>query len=251
MGQAVILAAGRGSRLLRLTQNTPKCMISLAGKTLFDWQTETLKEAGIKSIFVVAGYLADVINNKGYPSFLNPQWNETNMVESLCCAKEILSQRETIIAYGDIVYSIEIIKTLLNSFDDITVTFDLLWQELWEERFGDPLKDAETFRIQAGRVLEIGKKPERLDEVQGQFMGLIKLTPKGWAKIVEILDTIPITIRKKMDMTALLQRLIDAGIDVHGLSIKGKWCEVDFSEDLLCYEEKLQKEKEWTHDWRY
>jgi len=225
-------------------------MIPLAGKTLLEWQIETLKRVGITSISIVAGYLADAIKSDGHQSFLNPQWEETNMVESLCCAKEILSQRETIIAYGDIVYSAEIIKTLFDTSDDITLTFDLLWQKLWEDRFGDPLKDAETFRIHERRILEIGKKPVRLDEVQGQYMGLMKLTPKGWAKIVELLNTIPIKIRKKMDMTTLLQRLIDEGIDVHGIPITGKWCEIDFLEDLLCYEKKLQEGKEWTHDWR-
>ena len=81
--QAIILAAGRGSRMDKLTQDKPKCMVQLAGKSLLNWQVESLKSAGILSIVAVCGYMADKIKLEGLEKILNPRWNETNMVLSL------------------------------------------------------------------------------------------------------------------------------------------------------------------------
>lgn len=250
MTQAVILAAGRGSRMLEFTQDKPKCLIKLAEKTLLEWQSEALKNAGIEDIFIVGGYLAEVLESSHrYKSFFNPLWNQTNMLESLYCAKEILNRQETIISYSDIVYHSQTVKTLLQSSGDVVITYDLLWKNLWQERFSNPLEDAETFLIQDGELIEIGKSPTNIQEVQGQYMGLLKITPIGWSAIVEKLQSLTIERRKKMDMTTFLQYLIDSKIRVNGVPVFGKWCEVDSPNDLKCYEKKLQEKKPWTHDW--
>lgn len=247
---ALILAAGRGSRMLEHTLNKPKCLIELAGKPLLDWQHEALKKAGIENIYMVSGYLSDALLSKGYSCFQNPDWDQTNSLESLLCAHELLSQHETIISYGDIVYSSEVIKTLRHSFGDIITTYDLFWEKLWQKRFTNPLEDAETFRIQEGRVVEIGKKPSRINEIQGQYMGLLKLTPKGFSQLYEKVKTIKISKRKKMDITSVLQFLIESNIPIHGVPVSGKWCEADSPEDVRLYEHLLQSERDWIHDWR-
>ena len=58
---AIILAAGRGSRLGTITQDHPKCRTRLGGKSLLDWQLEALQGAGAESIGVVTGYLAEML----------------------------------------------------------------------------------------------------------------------------------------------------------------------------------------------
>ena len=250
MTQAVILAAGRGSRMLTTTQNQPKCMVRLAGKTLLEWQIEALKKAGIKDVFVVGGYFAHLLENTEYHLLLNSDWNQSNMVSSLCCAQEILKQKETIISYADIVYNPEIITKLLNSSKDISITYDLLWQDLWQERFDNPLEDIEKFRIHEGEILEIGGRPSSLKQVEGKYMGLLKLTPNGWSHIYEVLNSMQEDRRRKIDMTTLLQYLIKSNISIYGVPISGKWCEVDCPEDLYYYEQRIKETKKWTHDWR-
>lgn len=250
MTQAVILAAGRGSRMKALTQNQPKCMITLAGKSLIDWQIDALIKAGIKDIFLVVGYQSKILESKGYRCFINENWDQTNMVESLFCAKEILSQDETIVSYADIVYSTDIIKDLLQSSNDISITYDILWKELWHDRFSNPLMDVESFRIHESKVVEIGRPPKSLNEIQGQYMGLMKFTTKGWETIYKHISLLSTTRRKNMDMTTMLQNVVDLGIAIHGVPIEGKWCEADSPNDIELYNKKLQALESWSHDWR-
>lgn len=60
---AIILAAGFGSRLMPLTKDQPKCMVEYKNKKIIDYEIEALKSAGINEIAVVGGYLNDVLKN--------------------------------------------------------------------------------------------------------------------------------------------------------------------------------------------
>ena len=61
--QAVIMAAGKGSRISELTNNLPKCYLEVNGKRLIDHQLELLNINGISDIIVVVGYKSDKINS--------------------------------------------------------------------------------------------------------------------------------------------------------------------------------------------
>ncbi len=105
------------------------------------------------------------------------------MVSSLACAQDWLQAEPCIVTYSDIFYSSVAIKSLMECSSLLAVTYDPNWLELWTKRFGDPILDAETFRLTSEHTLaEIGYKPKSVDEVQGQYMGLLRFTPQGWAK---------------------------------------------------------------------
>ena len=61
--RAVILSAGKGSRLFPLTAELPKCLLELSGRTLLEWQLDALFAAGIRDVFVVAGFRADLVES--------------------------------------------------------------------------------------------------------------------------------------------------------------------------------------------
>ena len=103
--KAIILAAGRGSRMKRLTEQRPKCLVQLHGKALLDWQLDALRKSGIKQIAIVTGYKRELLTNRGLVEFYNSHWSKTNMVASLACAKEWLKTDECIVSYSDIFYS--------------------------------------------------------------------------------------------------------------------------------------------------
>ena len=88
--KAIILAAGRGSRMKNMTDDRPKCMVELRGKPLLEWQLTALHEAGISEIAIVTGYKRELLANRAPMEFHNPRWAETNMVSSLACAQEWL-----------------------------------------------------------------------------------------------------------------------------------------------------------------
>lgn len=236
--KAIILAAGRGSRMKSLTDERPKCLVELRGKPLLQWQLESLRAAGISDIAVVTGYKRELLAERGLSEFHNPRWAETNMVSSLACAESWLEGQPCIVSYSDIFYSPVAVQSLINSDAALAVTYDPNWLQLWTERFGDPLLDAETFRLTATHTLaEIGNKPQSVDDVQGQYMGLLRFTPEGWAEVVRLRAELSPQQRDSMHMTNTLQRVIDAGrVPIAAVAYTGEWGEVDSSEDLSVYQ---------------
>ncbi|MDD1004081.1 phosphocholine cytidylyltransferase family protein [Pseudomonas sp. TNT2022 ID642] len=236
--KAIILAAGRGSRMKSLTDERPKCLVELRGKPLLEWQLESLRAAGISDIAVVTGYKRELLAERGLSEFHNPRWAETNMVSSLACAESWLQGEPCIVSYSDIFYSPVAVQSLINSDATLAVTYDPNWLQLWTERFGDPLLDAETFRLTAAHTLaEIGNKPQSVDDVQGQYMGLLRFTPEGWSEVVRLRAELSPQQRDSMHMTNTLQRVIDAGrVPIEAVAYTGEWGEVDSSEDLSVYQ---------------
>lgn len=238
--KAIILAAGRGSRMKDLTEERPKCLVELRGKALLDWQLEALRTAGVKEIAIVTGYKRELLANRGLVEFHNERWAETNMVSSLACAQDWLQAEPCIVSYSDIFYDASAVIALKECSALLAVTYDPNWRELWESRFGDPLLDAETFRIKAdGTLAEIGNKPRTVEEVEGQYMGLLRYTPEGWGEVVCIRAGLSQDERDKMHMTGTLQMIIEAGrLPISAVSYTGEWGEVDSTEDLRLFDQK-------------
>ena len=235
--KAIILAAGRGSRMKNLTDERPKCLVELRGKSLLEWQLAALREAGIDEIAIVTGYRRELLADYGLVEFHNARWAETNMVSSLACAQEWLQAEPCIVSYSDIFYDAEAVKLLMDRPALLAVTYDPNWLELWTQRFGDPLLDAETFRLKPDNTLsEIGNKPKSVEEVQGQYMGLLRFTPEGWAEVLRIRAGLTPVECDRMHMTGTLQKVIDAGnVPIVAVSYAGEWGEVDSAEDLAAY----------------
>ena len=241
--KALILAAGRGSRMGDLTSHTHKCLIPLLGRPLIEWQLDALRAAGIDKVIAVTGYKHERVAPYFYSHFHNADWASTNMAYSLLQADSILAQEEIVVCYSDIIYHFSIIKALQRGKEHISLTFDQKWKRFWEARFDKPLDDAESFKVQGKSLVEIGKNPCKADEIEGQYMGLIKITPQGW----QIMKPF---ITPGISMTQLLQNLILAHVLIEAIPVKGRWCEIDTSKDKILYEKNLTSLKKWSHDFR-
>jgi choline kinase len=251
--KAIILAAGRGSRLGNLTEALPKCLARLSGKPLLEWQLEALNTAGIDDITVVRGYRADCLVDPRYAVLDNPDWAHTNMVETLACAESFLRRETCLVLYSDIVYHPDIVRSMMSAEGDICIAYDTLWESLWRLRFPDPLADAETFIEAHGMLVETGNRASSLAEIRGQYMGILRFTPRGWDAVSRLLGSLDPTVRARLDMTGLLQRLLAEGQKVHCCPIVGRWCEVDSAADMEAYETAIEAAAgngRWSHDWR-
>jgi choline kinase len=233
--KGIILAAGRGSRLASLTENQPKCFTLLKGKPLIEWQLQALRAAGIQDIAVVTGYQSQSFHHD-LTCFFNDQWSESNMVTSLLSASAWLEHETCIVSYSDIVYSSNVVRSLQGTTGNIVISYDPNWLELWQLRFEQPLDDAESFRVRNGILLEIGAQPESLDQVEGQYMGLLKITAEGWSQISGYIASLPMPEQYQLDMTGLLQRMLIQGAIINTVPIEDRWFEVDSVGDLACYE---------------
>jgi len=234
--RAIVLAAGRGSRMGPLTAQIPKCLVQLGGKPLLEWQTGALRAAGIERIAIVTGWQPEHLASRGLETFHNPRWSETQMVMSLTCASEWLAADTCIVSYSDIFYPASAVRALISAGADIAITYDPDWLTLWSRRFANPLSDAESFETDAeGRVIDIGRKTDDIRKIRGQYMGLLKFTPKGWQAVFGALARIEQQGRDRLDMTSLLQRLIASGHEIRAVAVDGPWGEVDNERDLALY----------------
>lgn len=238
--KAILLVAGEGSRLRPYTLDRPKCLVEIDGVSLLDRQLAVLRnDPRVSRLVMVGGYRAEMLRRQGIDLKLNPRYFETNMVWTLFSAEEEL-EGDVLICYGDIVYSGEVLRALLDCDADIATTIDKEWESYWRARNEDPLDDAETLKLHPdGRIYELGRKPKSLSEIEGQYMGLIKLSQKGIEILKQVFHQAKATGQlggkpvEKAYMTDLLQAVIDAGTPLQSVPVYGGWIEVDTVGDLL------------------
>ena len=242
----IILAAGQGVRLRPYTDHQPKCMVPFQEKPIIDRILETAQQCGIENVAVVTGYqkskLETHLSNRNIQFFHNPDFDKTNMVTSLFCAQEAMTD-DIIISYSDIVYTQPVLNALLEAKGKISVVVDKDWRRLWEIRMENPLLDAETLKLDAdGNIIELGKKPTCYDEIEGQYVGLIKIAKSSLPEICQFyqgLDQEKSYDGKDFDnmyMTTFLQNIIDSLAPIKAVMIHGGWLEVDTTDDLERYQ---------------
>jgi choline kinase len=245
---AIILAAGEGKRLHPLTLTKPKCMIELFGKTLLERQISVFRNCGIDNICVVTGYKSELIKYKNIDYIKNHNFMETNMVESLFSAIDKFTE-STIVSYGDIVFEQQILKKLINSEYDFSIIVDKQWEKYWKMRFENPLNDLESLKIDDEQnIISIGKKVDNLNEIQGQYIGLMKFQNNAIGKIKSFYlksksisqntNSNPLNSNltfEKSYMTDFLQGLIDDGQKLKIIDIENGWLELDTIDDYNLY----------------
>jgi len=239
--RALILAAGRGSRMGKLGDERPKCLVELQGRPLLERQVAALRRGGVSDIGIVRGYQAAKFDFPGLTYFDNKRWAETNMVMSLAAAAEWLRLGPVIVSYADIFYRGDLIRGLAAAPGSLVITYDRSWRELWSRRFADPLSDAETFRVSPqGELLEIGGKTGRIEDIEGQYMGLLKFTPTAWDAVESLLAALEAPVRDRLDMTGLLRRLLAAGsLSINTHATDGQWGEIDNPGDVDLYQQMI------------
>ncbi len=232
----IILAAGKGSRLGKISAGKPKCLTEICGKNLIERNLTTFNRFGF-NVFLITGFESEKLKHLGVQTIHNQDFRDTNMVWSLYKAIPEL-ENDCIICYGDIVISPSIVATLLEAPFEFAVVSDQSWLEYWTRRFDEPLNDAESFSINAnGDLVSIGQKVENTHEIQGQYIGLIKVTGVARTQFKRRLkrfceDKETSEIAKKAYMTDFLQMLIDEDVLIKPVFIDGRWIEIDNPNDI-------------------
>lgn len=235
--RVLILSAGEGKRLRPHTVDKPKCLVPINGIPLIMRQLNLYKHNKFE-VVVVGGWQVSQI--RGLPADVveNPLFSSTNMVYTLYCARHLI-EGEVIIAYGDIAFSPSVLWELIDSKADIATVVDSNWKEYWSERSDNPLEDLETMRINDSHfITTLGEKVKSFDEIQGQYIGLTRLTSRGSS----ILKKILIECQKSGSIngkrfeisffTDLLQELIVRNNQVLAVKIDKPWVEIDTTDDL-------------------
>lgn len=240
--RVVTLAAGHGSRLGIESLQKAKFMTELDGKTLLEWQRIAFSRAGLHERLLV-------VRSEAMPT---PEPGERCLhvsglggpMDSLFAIDDRDADRGLIVSYADIVFHPDIVSGLLGAAEsDICIVADRNWLALWAMRFDSVLDDAESFRAIGPALIEIGGRAAHPDEIEAQFIGMMKLSPRGFQNLKSLRQT-------GDDTTKLLSRALASGMQVDVCYIHGHWCEVDTQRDLACYRNLIAAASPWSHDWR-
>ncbi len=229
----VILAAGQGKRLLPLTNEVPKALLDIGGKTLIERQIEAFAASGLKDITVVTGYgaqrmeeaLAKTSQRLGIEiaTIYNPFYAVADNLASCWMARRAMAG-DFIQVNGDNVFRSDLVGKLLAApaFPVSVAT------NIKQSYDSDDMKVI----LDRGRLTEIGKTLP-VDTVDAEAIGFYVFRGEGAAAYVETLE------RSMRDSQALKQWFPSAvgslakRIEVRTIPINGlQWCEVDFPLDL-------------------
>ena len=253
--KAIILAAGRGTRMGKYTKDLPKCMLNFNGKTLIERQIETLRSAGIKGIIVVKGHMPEKISIPGVKYYVNEDYADTNMVETLMRAETEMDD-DVLVCYGDILYQKSVVEKVIEADVDVGVTVDIDYIDYWRARLDNWKEDVESLVVgEQGNIVEIGVPHCQLEKAKVRYVGLIKFSKKGIGILKKVYHAnrekyfdkderfLNSKSFRKMYMTDMMQLIINSGQKVYPIKIRHGWLEFDTNED---YEKAMEWAKEGT-----
>jgi choline kinase len=242
--KAIIIGAGRGSRLGPNTDQMPKALVPVMGRPMLDWVLEAFAEAGFerRDVIFIAGYAEEVVRRR-YPELTyvtNANWASNNILASLLCAREHLGGG-FVSSYADIVYEGAVVKKLVQNPYDIALGCDTAWRRRYGDRSQHPETDAEKLRADGERVVELSRNiaSERAD---GEFIGVMKVSSAGAESLVRAFDEVALTHTgrvfregrtfERAYLIDLLAHMLERGVPMFRENTHGGYMEIDTEEDL-------------------
>jgi choline kinase len=239
--KAIIVAAGMGRRLRPYTDDRPKCLVEVNGKSILQRQLEAYRAAGVDEVYIVRGYMRESIQIDGAKYFENVDFQNNNILASLFYAEPAM-RGGFLFSYSDIVFRPEVVRTALMTEADYALVIDRRWSEAYEGRVNHPVAEAEVARVEGGRVTRVGKKTVPVEQATGEFIGLAHFSANAAEQMKERyhrrkreLEDKPYGTAARMQVayvTDLLNDLIDDGVVMRPAFIDGGWREIDTVEDL-------------------
>lgn len=242
--KAIIIGAGRGKRLERLTDEIPKTLVSIVGRPILESILEALRAGGFQAADTVfiRGYRGELVEaahpELGYVH--NAEWESNNILLSLLCARAHLADG-FVSTYADIVYEPRAVSELVRSPHDITLVCDTAWRRRYEARSRHPESDAEKMTVRGDRVLELSRHVSA-HEAAGEFIGVMRMTRAGAERFLAAFDALVARIGldapfhegrslRKAYLIDLLEHMNRQGEPLHASFLDGGYMEIDTTED--------------------
>jgi L-glutamine-phosphate cytidylyltransferase len=244
---AIILAAGDGTRMGRLTTELPKPLIDINGISIIERQINHLRKNSISKIIIITGTNHKKFNISNVQYIYDQNSKSHDQLGSLMCAKNNFCD-DILIIFGDIVFEESILTQILESDNDIVLAVDMNWKKSYIKRTNNSFDDADKVTIQNGKAIRIFKNFNESDDESniGEFLGLMKLSKNGSTKLYKCYQKLMLSHSgtfhdaeslEKAKLIDLLQELLEQEIEINTISITGKWCEIDTEQDLSFAEE--------------
>ena len=240
--RAILIAAGKGTRLYPLTKNTPKSLLEVgAGITLLETQLHSLRENDIQDVIIIVGYRAEQIEAKihqykkdfNITTVYNPFYDCSNNLISVWMARHYMED-EFITINGDDLFAPAVIETLIQSKHNITMVIDE------KDHYDDD--DMKVVHSE-GLIREVSKKVD-IERANGESIGMIKFCGQGpdiYKNVLE--DMVRDPENRNVFYLKAIQEVINRGYPVHfAVCQESDWGELDFHPDLMQLREYVSQE---------
>ena len=224
--QAIIMAAGKGSRLGELTKGYPKSFVEINGKKLIEYNLEMLRSVGVDKIIIVTGYREEAFKEltEGMDDIVlkyNPFYPLVNVLGSFYMGMDELDD-DFIFLHADTICDKSIYEKLIQFEVDVNLPV----------QYGKCDEEAMKVRSENGKLIEITKQMP-VEKAEGEFIGIASFKKKALVtlkqKVKEVLAD--------EDFSAYFEGAIQRMIDETDYEIKtfdvndAPWIEIDFKED--------------------
>lgn len=239
--RAIILAAGKGTRISRYLSGKPKCTVNIGGETLIEYTVKLLQKKGIQEIAIVVGYnnsfIRELLKDFKVEFYENPFYDVTNSIASLWFAKEFMKVEDTyLIMNGDVFVEENLIEEILK-------------EELSPVMFADASRKEcadYKFKYENGLLKKYGKDLTS-EDISGEYIGIGVFDAIFLPVFVQKMEKMIYSQKHNVWWENIIYDMTDVcSVYVH--EIDGKfWAEVDYIEDyerILDFR-RCEIEKQW------
>ena len=246
--KSVILAAGKGTRMKELTNDVPKPMLRVQGKPILEHILAGLVASGIREVFIVTGFRAEVIEEYfgdgakwGVRLAYGRQVEQDGTGKAPELAKEFVGGDSFLLTYGDILVKPETYQRMLARFAEadfaglVTVTGS-----------EDVTKGGLNFFDEGFCLRRIVEKPTSEQVEQLRLDGWLKPGDTVWynagiyifkPSLFEFTAKLHKSPRGEYELTDAINALLETNHRIAGLKIEGRWVDVRDPEVLASLEE--------------
>ena len=238
---AIILAAGASPELGELTDDRPKAMLDIKGRSLLSRQVGALNAAGVKDISVVVGWKKEAVNLPNLRTY-EAEGGGGELASLMKAAPEL--NRRTLVLYGDILFDADIVVRLLKAEGDVVLVVDRAETNNRGNRdlvrTENKVDGSERF-LHGHRTDILTQIGVDLENANGEWIGVMMLSEDGVAEVKRVYKRV---VSKGMDqpfhqavslhaaaLTDFLQALVDEGLIVRCIDTYKGWMEIDTFED--------------------
>lgn len=226
-----ILAGGKSSRIKELTKDKPKFFLEINGKKLINYHLDNLSELGIKTTYVVVGFLKKLVKETIRDSYKgmkiiyidNDDFETTGHSYGLFLGREVFKKNDILLIHADVFCDSRLYKDLTeNNFDNV-----ILIDENYSILTGDELI------VQGKDDLVLGMNYNRTENIQGEFVGISKFSKEFLTKFCDFMDEFFKKESKKFIYEIIIDKFLqDTGFKINYKKIEGKkWININYVED--------------------
>lgn len=235
MTAAVVLAAGRGTRMGALTAATPKPLLPVAGRPLIEHVLGGFAAAGVRRAVVITGYRGDQIETAlgsgarlGLEIIYRRQTQADGTARALLLAESLVGDAPCALSWGDVLVPASFYTEFVDAFAQRPCDAQVAVNDV-----DDPWRGAAVYVAGDGRVYRLVEKPPRgTSTVRWNNAGVLMITPL----VFDYARRVGPSPRGEHELPQAIAQMVRDGREVRAVPVRGPWCDVGTPADLATAE---------------